>query len=315
MNSSNIIIGPGYMAWNSASFRFGKGGAKAKFKKTLRDIESSEFGRIDSVQTARMITVSARLFSAWTNLSLLFPTAAFQPTIGGRLFGTGNKALTLNGQDGSILTLVNAQITKLANLFLGVGKDVFSADVEFTGLLLSGGNPATAGDYYTYQIGQSYSAPAFPNTSFIAPVVSAAWNGTLANSGTSFAAFQFKEGAMIDWKWQLDFEPCTVDGYGPTDAIITGFEATCKGTPIGVIEADAASALFPAQALGLSENQNGSGSLVLTFGAHTVTLDGCFVADNNGFAWDVKDNRIGDLTWRTTVPFTTGAPTARAAVS
>jgi hypothetical protein len=196
-----------------------------------------------------------------------------------------------------------------------MNKDIFTADVEFTGLLLSGGTPGTAGDYYTYLTAQSYSAPAFPNTSFLAPVVSAAWNGTLVNSGTSFAAFQFKNGAMIDWKWNLDFEPCDVDGYGELDAIITGFEASCKGVPIGAIEADTASALFPAQALGLSENQNGAGDLILTFGGHTVTLHGAFVSANDGFAWDTKANRIGDLTWRTTVPFTTGAPTARAATS
>lgn len=315
MNSSNIIIGPGYLAWNSANFRFAKGGIKAKFVKNMRDVDTSEFGRIDSVQTKRKIVVSGRLFAAWTNLSALFPVAAFNPTIGGKLFGTANLALVINGADGSRLTVVNAQITKLANLFLGVDNELFAADVEFTGLLLSGGNPATAGDYYTYAIGQSYAAPAFPNASFIAPVVNAAWNGALANSGASFAAFQFKNGAAIDWKWDLDFAPCDVDGYGELDAIITGFEGACKGTPIGVIEADAASALLPAQPLGLSENQNGAGDLTLTFGSHTVTLKSCFVAASDGFAWNVKDNRIGDLTWKTTVPFATGVPGARAGAS
>jgi hypothetical protein len=317
MNSSNILIGPGYVTWNSVNLRFAKGGLKAKFIKNLREVEAAEFGRIDSVQTKRRITVSGRLFSSWTNLSALFPTAAFNPTIGGKLFGTANLALVVNGADGSKLTVVNAQITKMANLFLGVSKEIFAADVEFTGLLLSGGNPSTAGDYYTYVIGQSYAAPAFPQSSFVAPVVSAAWNGTLVNSGTSFSAFQFKNGAAVDWKWDLDFEPCDVDGYGEVDAIVTGFEATCKGTPVVPIEADAASALLPAQALGLSENQNGAGDMVLTFGAHSVTLKSCFVAANDGFAWDTKNNRIGDLTWRSTVPFS-GSPltaAARAAVA
>ena len=315
MNSASIIIGPGYATWNSANFRFGDGGLKAKFVKNLRDVTTEEFGRFDSVQTKRRITVTGKLWSGWENLSKIFPTAAFTPTIGGKLFGVSAKALVINGQDGSRLTVVNAQITKLSNLMLSVGKDLFSADIEFTGLLLPGNTPDQSGSFYTYSTSNSYSAPSFSKTNFRAPIVAATWGGTLVNSGTSLAAFVFKNGAAIDWKWDLDYEPCEVDGYGELDAIIQGFEATCKGTPIGALEVDAASAMLPAQALGLLEGSNGAGDLTLTFGSNTVVLKQAFVAENDGFAWSRKNNRIGDLTWRTTVPFTTGAPVARAAVT
>ncbi|HEV2329248.1 MAG TPA: hypothetical protein VGY56_10710 [Verrucomicrobiae bacterium] len=312
---SSILIGPGYLTWNSGTFRAASD-IVAEFKKDLRDIESLEFGKIDSVQTARMIVVKCRLFSTWTNLSLLFPSAALSPAIGTALYGASNLALIVNGADGSKLTVVNAQVTKLANLFLGVSKDIFPADVEFTGLLLNGGSPGTSGDYYTYQVGQSYSAPAFPNTSFTAPVISAAWAGTLVNSGTSFAAFYFKEGATIDWEYELDFKPCTVDGFGATDAIIKNFRATCKGIPtFGPLEADTASALFPAQALGLSENQNGAGDLTLTWSGHSVVLHKAFVKASDGFKWSTTNNRLGNLTWQTTVPFSTGVAQARVTVS
>ena len=314
MNSASIIIGPGYMTWNSGNFRFGEGGLKAKFVKNLREITAEEFGRFDSVQTKRRVTVTGKLWSGWENLSLILPSAAFSPSIGGKLFGTGNLPLVCNGADGSRLNVVNAQLTKLANLQLSVEKDLWSADVEFTGLLKAGYTPDQAGSYYTYLIGQSYSAPSFSKTNFRAPVVSAAWAGTLVNSGTSFAAFNWKAGCQIDWKWDLDFEPCTVDGYGEVDAIITGFEGSCKGTPIGVIEADAASAMLPAQALGLLESVNG-GDLTNTFGSNSVVLKQAFVADHDGFAWSRKNNRIGDMTFRTTVPFSSGAPTARATAS
>jgi hypothetical protein len=315
MNSAFIIIGPGYATWNSANLRFGEGGIKAKFNKGLRDVTAEEFGRFDSVQTKRSITVTAKLWSGWENLTKIFPTAAFTPTIGGKLFGVSALPLVINGQDGSRLTIVNAQITKLANLSLSIDKDLFSADVEFTGLLLPGNTPDQSGSYYTYSTSNSYTAPSFTKTNFRAPVLAATWGGTLVNSGTSLAAFTCKNGAMIDWKWDLDYEPCTVDGYGALDAIITGFEATCKCTPIGAIEVDTASALLPAQVLGLLEGSNGAGNLVLTFGSNTVTLYQAFVAENDGFTWSRKNNRIGDLTFRTTVPFASGAPTARAAVA
>ena len=314
MNSASIIVGPGYATWNSGNFRFGEGGIKAKFVKKLREVSAEEFGRFDSAQIARRVTVTAKLWSGWENLSLVLPSGALAPTIGGKLFGVTAKALIINGQDGSRLTVVNAQITKLANLQLAIGKDLWSADIEFTGLLLPGNTPDQAGSYYTYSISNSYTAPSFTKTNFRAPVLTCAWGGTLVNSGTSLASFVTKAGAMIDWKWDLDFEPCDVDGYGEVDAIVQGFEASAKLTPIGALEADVASGLLPAQVLGLLESA-AAGDLTLTFGANTVVLKACFIAGNDGFAWSRKANRIGDLTFRTTVPFSAGAPTARATAS
>ena len=315
MNSSNILLGPGYATWNSGNFRFGDGGIKAKFVKNLRDVTAEEFGRFDSVQTDRMIKVTGKLWSGWENISLILPSAALSPTIGGKLFGVANLGLVINGQDGSRLTVVNAQITKLANLELSVEKDLWSADIEFTGLLKAGNTPDQSGSYYTYSLSNSYTAPSFSKTNFRAPILTAAWAGTLVNSGTSFASFYFRKGVAIDWKWVLDFEPCFIDGLGTVDAVTTGFEATAKGTPIGALEVDTASAMLPAQALGLLEGTNGAGDLTLTFGSNSVVLKQAFISENDGFAWARKNNRIGDLTWRTTVPFTTGAPTARVTTS
>lgn len=314
MNSSNILIGPGYATWNAGNFRFGDGGVKAKFVKNLREISAEEFGRFDSVETKRRVVVTGKLWSGWENLALVLPSAALNPTIGGKLFGVTAKPLVINGQDGSRLTVVNAQTTKLANLQLSVEKELWSADIEFTGLLLPGNTPDQAGSYYTYTIGNPYTAPAFTKTNFRAPILTAGWGATLANAGTSFAAFNFKNGAQVDWKWDLDYEPCNIDGLGEVDAIVQGFEATCKGTPVGPLEADVASALLPAQVLGSLLSASG-GDLTLTFGANSVILKAAFLAENDGFAWARKNNRVGELTWRTTVPFSLGVPTARATVA
>ncbi len=314
MNSSNVLIGPGYATWNGGNFRFADGGIKARFIKNFREISAEEFGRFDSIETGRMIEVTGRLWSGWENLNLIIPAAATSPTIGSKLFGTAPLALVINGQDGSRLTVVNAQITKMSNLQLSVSKELFSSDITFTGLILPGNAPATAGSYYTYAIGEAYAAPAFAKANFAAPTIAATWAAVLPNAGVSLQNFNFKNGATVDWKWDLDYEPCTVDGYGALDAIVTGFEASCKGTPIGALEVDVASAMAPPQALGVLESTNG-GNLVLTFGAHSVTLYSAFLSANDGFAWSRKNNRIGDLTWRTTVPFAAGLATARAAAA
>jgi hypothetical protein len=309
MNSSNIIIGPGYKTWNSANFRFGEGGIKVKFLKNHREVTAEEFGRFDSVQTDRRVVTTGRLWSGWENLSSVFPSAAFNPTIGGKLFGTSNLNGVINGQDGSRLTTLNEQMTKVSNLELSVEKELFGADIEFTALLKAGNTPDQASSYYTESEGNAYVAPSFDKTKFRAPVVTYAWGAV-----TGFTSFAMRKGAMIDWKWDLDFEPCYVDGYGTMDAIITGFEGSLKGTPIGPTLLQAMTNLNFVQALGVLEGGNGS-DLTATFGANSVTLYQAFLAQNDAFSWARKQNRIGDLTWRTTVPFSAGAPTARAAVA
>ena len=311
MNSSNLIIGPGYKTWNGGNFRFAEGGLKTKFLKNLREVSNEEFGRFDSATTDRRIVTTGKLWSGWENIPLVLPGVAFNPTIGGKLFGVAGLQGVINGQDGSRLTTMNEQITKLANLELSVEKELWSADIEFTSLLKPGFTPDQAGAYYTYTIGNAYAAPAFDKTKFRAPVVSAGWPATLPNAGTSFAAFALRKGAMLDWKYELDFEPCYVDGYGTIDAILNNFEASCKAMPVGPLEADVASALFPPQALGVLESGLAA-DLTLTFGANSIVLKQAFLAENDGYAWARKQHRIGDLTWRTTVPFAAGAPTARA---
>jgi len=309
-----ILLGPGFLTWDGAIFRFGEGGIRAQFLNDLREISAEEFGRFDSVQTGRSVKITGKLWSGWENLSLVLPSSAFNPTIGGQIFSGANLPAVIHGQDGSQLTVYNVQITKLANLMLSVGKELWSADIEFTGLVKSGSTPDQAGAYYAYTIGNAYAPPAFVKSNFRAPIISATWAGTLTNGGTSFGAFSWKNGAAVDWKWDLDLEPCKVDGYGAVNAVITGFEGSCKGTPIGVLEADAATGLLPAQALGVLLSTN-AGDLVNTFGANYVTLKQAFMSNHEGFAWSVKNNRIGDLTFRTTVPFVAGNDTARAAAA
>ncbi|HEV2691941.1 MAG TPA: hypothetical protein VG347_03520 [Verrucomicrobiae bacterium] len=314
INSSNIKIGPGYKTWSGGTFRFNDGGIRTKFVVGSREVSAEEFGRFDTVDTDRRIVTTGKLWSGYENLSLVLPGVAFNPVIGGQLYGIANLAGVINGQDGSRLTTMNEQITKLANMELAVEKDLWSADIEFTSLLKAGMTPDQAGAYYTYTTGNAYNAPVFNKSNFRAPILNAGWNGTLSNNGTSFGAFVFRKGLQLEWKWDLDWEPCYVDGYGTLDAIINGFEVSAKGTPIGVLEADAAASLIPAQALGTLRSGN-AGDLTLTFGSNTIIGKQMYVASNDGFAWARKTNRISDLTLRSTVPFSAGVPIARASAN
>jgi hypothetical protein len=91
----------------------------------------------------------------------MLPGAALSPTIGSKLFGTSAKPLVINGQDGSRLTVVNAQITKLANLQLSVEKNCGVQMWNSPACINPGSTPDQTNSYYTYSVGNSYTAPSF----------------------------------------------------------------------------------------------------------------------------------------------------------
>lgn len=311
MNSDNLILGPGYLNWNSANFRFAEGGLRVKLIKNQREVSAEEFGRFDTVQTDRRYEISGRLWSGWENLSSLYPAAVLTPVIGTKLFGTTDVPATLNGQDGSRFVGHRMKVTSLASITPGVESELFAADVVFTGLLKSTAtSPADANGYFTESTGQAYTAPAFVPGNFRAPVISGAWSGK-----TGFTAFNFRKPPQIDFKLALDYEPCYVDGYGTLDAILDGFEGSCKGMPIVPTLAQALTQQnFQGQALGVLQSTVAA-DLVISGASFSTTLYSAFIADGDGMAWARKNHRIGDLTWRTTVPFSAGLPTARMAVS
>ena len=138
MNSSNIIIGPGYLTRNSANFRFGDGGIKVKFIKKFREVSAEEFGRFDSAQTDRWLEISGKLWSGFENLGELFPATMLTPAIGSKLFGATDVPATLNGQDGSRIVPKRTMFTEFTNLELSTDKELFSADVKLLCLIASG---------------------------------------------------------------------------------------------------------------------------------------------------------------------------------
>ncbi len=308
MQSSNLILSPGYLIRDSANFRFAEGGLKAKFMKNLREVSAEEFGRFDSVQTDRRIEISGRLWSGFENFAALFPSTMLTPTVGGKLVPGSDKAITINGQDGSRFIAHRTALTEFTNMKLSVEEELWSADVKFVALLKTGQVPTDATAYYTESTSQSYTAPSFPKSSFLAPVVTAAWG-----TRTGFTSIAARKGWEIGGKFEIDWEPCYVDGYGTLDGIIKGFEGSAKGMPIGPTLAQILSNMGTNTVLGALESAN-SDDLVLTASGLAITLPSAFIADDDGFNWSKKNHRIGDITWRTTVPFSSGVPQARMAV-
>ena len=311
MQRSNLIIGPGYATRNGANFRYDDGGARVKFMKKFREVSAEEFGRFDSTQYDRQIEISIKLWSGYENLAALFPSTMLTPTIGGRIMPVGSDIpFTFNAQDGSRIVVANTAITAFTNLTLSTEKNLWSADLKAIGLLKTGALPTDANAYFTSSSGNSYTAPSFTKSNFLAPAVTVSWG-----SRTGFTSMAMRKGLAIDGKFEINWEPGFVDGYGTLDGIIESFEATAKGSPIGPTEPQYEAQVGMGSTFGALESSVNTDDLVVTASGLAITLPQSFIADfGEGIAYSRKTHRIPETTWRTTVPFSAGAPIARAAI-
>ncbi len=279
-------------------------------------VNTSMYGNIDKTLKDRVYKLNLKLWGAWENLSVLFPSYALAPQAGASIFGTGATPLVILARNGDQITYNNAQITKLSNLYLGVDADLFAADVEITCIIGNSSGttmyqPETANAYYTYATAQSYADDAFAKTNFKRVRFLGAW-GAIAG----FTAVIPQKGFQIGW--ELDARPLTCDGYGTVDFTIgeNTLQGSCKCIPIqptaAQIEAQAAAQGVQMGTL-LSNNV---ADLVLTGngGAPIVTLKNAGITEH-GYAFGIEPLRVGELTWMTTRGFTTGAPNAVATVA
>jgi len=311
MQRSNLIIGPGYATRNGFNFRYDDGGARVKFMKKFREVSAEEFGRFDSTQYDRQIEISIKLWSGYENLAALFPSSMLTPTIGGRIMPSGSDVpFTFNAQDGGRVVVANTAITAFTNLTLSTEKNLWSADLKSIGLLKSGALPTDANAYFTESTGNSYAAPSFTKSNFLAPAPVVSWG---ARAG--FTSMAMRKGLAIDGKFEINWEPGFVDGYGTLDGVIDGFEASAKGQPIGPTLAQYLNGLGYGTAFGALQSTANTDDLVITASGLAITLPQSFIEDaGDGIAYARKTQRLPETTWRTTVPFSAGAPAARAAI-
>jgi len=306
---SQIVFGPGYATWNSGNFRFNDGGLVAEFMKDSKPISSDEFSRIDGKVVNKWVKVTAQLWSGWENIALLFASTFLTPVRGASLFGASDLPLVANGRNGDRLTLHNLRWINIPQLFLGVNGDLFGGALEGMALIRDTFSPEDANAYHTWATGQSYAAPAFSRSNHKAPRMSAAWTGI-----SGFDAFSAKGG------WKVSIKPTFLgddmgwdDGRGMVDKYIDTCEIEASADPLGPTEAQVQAAFGFGSALGSLESANAA-DLTITGGGISVALASMYLA-KHAASFNVKSTRVGELTWNNVVPFTTGAPVARAVVS
>jgi hypothetical protein len=290
----------------------------SRFGPVWNPVRTSMYGQVDKFIKDRVYKLPLRLWGAWENLDALFPSYALAPQAGASIFGTSDTPWSILARNGDKITYQNAQITKLANLYLGVDADMFAADVELTAIIKNNANPEDSNAYYQVQTGQSYSDNAFAKTNYKRRRFTGSWGSVAGFSDDgSHGPIVPQKGFQISW--ELDAKPLTADGLGTVDFTIgeNVLQGTCKCIPIlptmAQIEAQAA-----AQGVALgSLLGNLVADLTLTAagsGAPVIVLKNAALTEHS-YAFGIEPLRIGELTWQTTRGFSAGTPAAVATVS
>lgn len=310
---ANVKRGSALVTWNGATFH-ARDDINVRHNSEWVDVRSSVHGVINKAKKDFIAKINLRLWGAWENLSVLFPSGVLTPTIGSGLYGTSDLPLVVLARNGDQITYHNAQLTKLQDLYLGIDDEIFAADLEFTALIADGKNPEDASAYYTIATGQSYSDSTFALANFKQQRYSAAWGAV-----TGFTAFQAEKGWRI--AWDLGLTPAYSANVGTYDMIISGFMGRASCRPINQptmaqLEAAANTGANASNVLGrlLSGGQTAAADLAITGSGVSVTLKNAGIADH-GYAFSPSEQRFGEVTWESTVGFSAGTAAARAVLA
>jgi len=315
LDRSLLARGPAIVSYAGSTF-YTNADILSRFGPVWNPVTTSMYGQVDKVLGDRVFKLPLRLWGAWENLSVLFPSYAMSPQVGASIFGTTATPLVILARNGDQITYANAQITKLANLFLGADSELFAADVEFTCIIgnSSGStlfNPEDPNAYYTAVTGQAYTDAAFAKTNYKRVRFTGAWG---ANAG--FTSIIPQRGFQV--RWELDVRPLTCDGLGTVDFTVgeNVLQGACKCVPIqptiAELEAQVAAQGVPLGTL-LSAN---AADLTLTGngGSPIVVLKNAGITEH-GYAFGIEPLRQGEITWTTTRGFTAGVPDAVASMA
>lgn len=309
-NRSALTRGPGYIGWNGIFIHY-LGDLVCDRASEMQTVETSDYGPIDETPVNRVFKIACKLWGDLSQISVLFPTALTNPQPGTSLFGATDLPLTVFPNTGvNQLVYTTAQITKMANLYVGVDQPYFTADVEFTAIIGNTDNPETSHAYTTLTAGTPGTGSpdtGFTRAGYTRQRYTAGWTGkTGFTAGTVFAQKGFK----VDWS--LGLAPIPLDGFGTVDFSILSLIATCAFIPVGPTGSQIETASLLNTAFGVLASGS-SANLVLTptsdAVAPIITFSNAYI-NKSGQTYSATALNNSDMILKTTRAVTTGVPTA-----
>jgi len=294
---SLITIGGPCKITDGAAVIYTEGNVLLEPEPTWREIASSLGGEQDSVLTNltwKVSFVPKPIWDANTRAALL-PSAFINFTAtGARLIGAANRTVTILGSDGEQYVLTRAIVTKMPDLFLGLGSSLYSG-VEYTAFLGNGKAVTDADAFYSQSTGVAWSQEDYP-TGHQEALCTAAWGAV-----TGWSVVWAEEGFRLSHEMKM--EPVR-QGNITVDYRITGYRAVTSFKPQGPASTDLLTAIGlqgASQGIG-SRLSSDANDFVITGSGISVTVKKAAV--NKGqFNFDNRLNRHGD--WQMITSLTT----------
>ncbi len=161
--SAITIGGPCKITDGSAVF-YTEGDATLEPQPTYREVPSATAGEQDALPVDLHWKLSFQPKAIWNSTlrAVLLPTALHGwSTSGAVLIGAANRAVTVLGSDGEQFAITRGILTKMPDLYLGLGGSLYGG-VEYTCFLGNGKAFADADAFFTQTTGASYSQADFP---------------------------------------------------------------------------------------------------------------------------------------------------------
>jgi hypothetical protein len=295
---SQILGGPAYAAFNSKNIQFASD-TQIVFDEVWDDVEASLYGMIDKTQKDALVKAAGTpLFYDTAQITTLWPYLA---ATRGTLYPTGgDTACAWNSNNGDVVTLTSALVTKMPDLELGVEGAVLGP-MEITGIIGNADDPSATAAYFSIATGESYSNPAVPNTAVLGrQEFTAAWG-----SISGFGSFQAQD------KWtvshELKLEPVVIQGR-TRGFRFDSYRCMAKCKPLGPTIAQINSALYmqgTGAAGGYRLSTNAANLVITGSSSMTITIGNAGLV-SAGFMFGGKPLRQGELGWVSTLGIGSG---------
>src|SRR6185312_4824937 len=109
LDRSKLSRGPAIVSYSGDTF-YTNADILSRFGPVWNPVNTSMYGQVDKVLVDRIYKIPLRLWGAWENLSVLFPSYAMNPQLGASIFGTTATPLVVLARNGDQITYANAQI-------------------------------------------------------------------------------------------------------------------------------------------------------------------------------------------------------------
>jgi len=281
------VGGPCKITDNSQVIYF-DGPVKITPQPVWRAIPSAIGGEHDDVLVDLTYKITGTPKSVWTSgvRGILLPAALHSfSAAGARIIGAANRAVTVNGSDAQGFTFTRAVLTKMPDVYMGLGKGLYG-ECEWTAFIGHGKALVDVDAFYATNT-TAWSASDFP-TSHQEQMCTAAWGAV-----TGFTSLFAEEGFQLTHELKLDE---VKQGNVTVDFKVNGYRGMIDFLPQQPTTAQLLTALsFQGASAGIGVRRSANkADLVVAGSGISVTLEDASPRTGE-FVFDNKLNRHGNF--------------------